>query len=114
MLTSLPEPRSLTASACAKTSHNYQLLPGALNRGGAIDDQEGPLTPEELRLMGLNRKIVKENGKCEPPDVTPEYMRTLIAAARASNPKRRDQTNLNNLERIARKHNQHLSEGVSF
>ena len=71
----------------------------------SFNDDGGPLSTAELRLLDLNRKVLKENGRIEPPDVDYELMVALITAARKDG-RRKEVTNLDNLARIARKHGQ--------
>jgi len=66
--------------------------------------QEGPLSQAELEMLEWNIPILKSNGKCEPPDI--EYADMLEVMATAKRQSGRLITDLDELARIARKHNQ--------
>ena len=69
-----------------------------------ITDQEQPLSRAELEMLKWNIPILKPNGKLEPPDI--EYQNMLDVMATARRESGRLITNLDELARIARKHNQ--------
>jgi hypothetical protein len=67
-------------------------------------DHEGPLTPPELEMLEWNIPILKPCGKLEPPDIEYDVMLSVMEAARRQSG--RLITDLDELARIARKHNQ--------
>lgn len=73
------------------------------------ENHEGPLTPAELEMLSWNTPVLKANGRVEPPDLEDEYMLRVLAAAKAESGCLR--SNLDELARIARMHNQFPNEG---
>jgi hypothetical protein len=69
-----------------------------------VDNNDGPLTPAELEMLEWNRPVLQPSGRIAPPDVEYEYMLRVMAIAKKQSG--RAITNLDELERIARKHNQ--------
>ena len=67
-------------------------------------DREGPLTPAELEMLAWNTPILKPSGKLEPPDIEYDYMLEVMKAAKTQSGRRI--TSLDELNRLARKHNQ--------
>jgi len=69
---------------------------------------EGPLTPAELEMLEWNIPILKPCGKFEPPEIEYEVMLKVMETARRQSG--RLITDLDELARIARKHNQWIGK----
>jgi hypothetical protein len=77
---------------------------------------EPPLTPTELELMKLNFKIHKWGGQLEPPDIEADRLSDLISKAQAERAAAGGPwtSDLDELERIARKNSQHPQPTISL